>query len=790
MKKKKNIYLTILVSASLLTAGVMIYFFLIKSLPDISGINRLPIIESEVKVIKDKWGIPHIYADNNRDLYRVLGYLMASERLFQMDIHRRSSTGELAEIFGSKAVALDIRAKVLDLSGHAKRVLREHHESFSAEQHEEARAFYQGINYYIDHRQLPYEFNIIGYKPKHFTMADGLAFSGLMGLGFSAGLKKDILFDKIRQRSPELLEQLTGTDNEIPEEFKSKTALLDSELESLLATIDSSPVEFSGSNSWVISGKRTKSGFPILANDPHIKFSLPGIWYEAHLHSPGFEVYGHFLPTIPFPILGHNKHHAWAFTMSLIDDMDFYREKIDYDKNLVMYKGKWEPLTYKDYIIKIKGGTRRLLRVPQTSHGPIISSMFGDEANGDLSASWSFHSPKNLTLKSLFLMSKAENLEEFSSALQWGVSPGLNISYADRDGNIGWWVFGQIPIRPKSCASNIVNTGSDGSCDYLGYLPFKDNPHLVNPEEGYIISANSIPPAMADTVKGDWKPLDRYNTIRELIVREPKHDYKSMMKIQTSNVNLTNLAVLHKMIKAVERIAPKTKLKKTTLKILKEWDGEANSDSLGISIYSIWLRFLSRALFDELTESEYKIFADTDTHYKLLKNLLDEPENPLWSNASNPKATKDTILVSTFNQSIEYINRRLGPVTEYWKWENLHQIEFEHPLGKVPGLKHIFNLGPYSIEGGKRHINALSSKFSDFTFKVVTGVSTRRVVDLANPQVSFGILPLGQSGHILSRHYKDQWPLFRSHQYRDQLLDKKLIENSSEGVLQFLPIKK
>lgn len=788
--KKKNIYLTILFFASLLTAGVMIYFFLIKSLPDISGINRLPIIESDVKVIKDKWGIPHIYADNNRDLYRVLGYLMASERLFQMDIHRRSANGELAEIFGSKAVPLDVRSKVLDLAGTAKRVLKNSINSLSSQQLEESKAFYQGINYFIDQRQLPYEFSVIGYKPKHFSIEDGFAFSGLMGLGFSAGLKKDLLFDKIKQRSPELFSLISDQDNMVPEGFMSGSALLDRELKSLLAVIDSSPVEFSGSNSWVISGNRTKSGFPILANDPHIKFSLPGIWFEAHLHSPTFEVYGHFLPIIPFPILGHNKHHAWAFTMSMVDDMDFYREKIDYNKNLIMYNGKWEPLTYRDYIIKIKGGTKRILRVPQTPHGPIISSIFGETESGNLSASWSFHNPKNLTLKSLFLMSKAQNIEEFTSALQWGRSPGLNISYADREGNIGWWVFGEIPIRPKGCASNVVNDGSDGSCDYLGYLPFKKHPHSVNPPAGYIISANSIPPAMADGIKGDWKPLDRYNSIKELILRQQKHDYKSIMKIQSSNINLTNLAVLHKMIETIETSPPKTKLKQTTLKILKQWDGKADSNSLGISIYSIWLRFLSRAIFDELTETEYKVFANTDTHYKLLKKLLDMPENPLWKSEGKPISTKKSILIKTFDQTIEYLNRRLGPITEYWSWSNLHQIEFKHPLGKIPTLKHIFNLGPYSISGGKRHINALSSSFANFSFDVVTGVSTRRVIDLASPQLSFGILPLGQSGHILSRHYNDQWPLFKEGKYRDQLLDIKLIENSSEGTLQFLPIKK
>ncbi len=788
---KKKIYLLIAFIAAIIVTLVSTYFFLIKSLPGSYGPRRISILDSEVKVIKDNWGIPHIYAKNSKDLYRVLGYLLARDRLFQMDIYRRTANGQLAEVLGPKAVKLDIRSKVLDLAGHAKENLATHKAEYSQEFWDSSNAFYEGINYYIDSGELSYEFSLLGYKPAHFQIEDGLAFTGVMGLGFSVGLKQDLLLSKITQRDQAVGRLLRGILPEIDDTKLPVVSITDQALQSLLSLVSESPVNFIGSNSWVISGKKSKSGFPLLANDPHMSFSMPGIWYEAHLHTPEFEMYGHFLPIIPFAILGHNRHHGWGITMSMADDVDFYKEKIDYDRHKVMHKGEWQPLVYKDYIIKIRGGAKRILRVPQTAHGPVVNSMLGDDQQQDISIKWSYHNKKNLTMKGLFKLNRANNLAEFTDGLKLGVSPGLNISYADREGNIGWWIFGELAIRPPKCDSRVVNRGDDGSCDYLGIIPFEQHPHLVNPPEGYIVSANSTPPVEVANVRGDWRPNDRYNTIKELLLRQDLHDYKSMMAIQSANKNLTNLVLLNIMVKAVEQDMPKSKLKKTTLLILKEWDGEANLKSIGISIYSIWLRFLSQEIFDELTPQEYKVFADLSLSYDILKELLDDFSNPLWKVVEDEKGiTPRQVIHKSFDRTIAYMNKRLGPITEYWTWDNLHQIEFVHPLGRIPGLSKIFNYGPFPIEGGKRHVNALSTHFSNLSFKVKSGVSTRRVIDFANAAASFGVLPLGQSAHILSKHYSDQWPLFSKGKYRSQLMDKILIEQSKESVIIFLPSKK
>lgn len=760
---------------------------MIRSLPELTGINRIPIIDDKVDVYRDKWGIPHIYAQNRKDLYRVLGYMMASERLFQMDIYRRSANGTLSEVLGEKGLPYDIRAKAFGLQITAKRLFQKHKDLFSTEMLEMSAAFYEGVNYFIDKRELPYEFGLLGYRPEHFSLEDAQAFIGLMGLGFSEAFKQDLLLQKISKRDPKLVNLLTGKKVDPPQ----TTLNLDDQAYSrLISMINSSPIIFEGSNSWVISGKRTKSGKPILANDPHIRFSMPGIWFEAHLHSPDFEMYGHFIPIIPFAILGHNQHKGWAFTMSMVDDIDFYKEKIDYDRQRVMYKGKWEDLKYEDYVINIRGGTKRLLRIPYTPHGPVIDAIWGEFEGGTTSIAWSYLDKDNRSFQSLYEMNLAKNLTEFQEALRKGASPGLNISYVDRDNNIGWWIYGKIPMRPQGCDGRFVHSGSDGKCDYLGYMNFDQHPHLVNPPSGIIVSANSIPPEGADRVPGDWRPLDRYDTIRELINRVEKHDVESTKQIQTANDNQYNLVVSQKMIQLLDHQKRASRLEKTALLLLKRWNGKADGDSIGMSIYSTFLRFLSQNFFDELTHDEYSGFADLSICYIQLKKALNDLSNPLWKDTHTPNTTPQEVVDLSFTQAVEYLNRRLGPVVEYWNWSNLHNITFEHPLGKIPLVGTLFNYGPLPINGAKRHINAIFSRFATLDFHVKGGVSTRRIIDYSNPLVSYGVLPLGESAHLLSRHLDDQYPLFANGKYRYQLMDSNKIKSHIEGKLQFLPLKK
>ena len=343
------------------------------SLPKTTGKLHISVLKDDVRVVRDKWGIAHIYAETREDLYLALGYTMASERLFQMDVYRRFADGTLSEIFGEKSLPLDTKSKIFGYKSSAEKLLKKSKASFPIELWNEYEAFCKGINYFIDTKKLPYEFDLLGYRPDHFAPVDGFAFTGLMGMNFSESFKQDLLMSSLFSKFPAYKDLLRNmSDAEIFPAGKSedgenksnvvdrKHTLNDDSLKNILTYSEDPYVGFIGSNAWVIESSRTRTGFPLLANDPHIKFSLPGIWYEAHLHTPDFEIYGHFLPLIPFSVIGHNKNYGWAITMSMVDDMDFYEENVDFDRHRVLYKKEWVPLRYEDHLIKVKGKVSKI----------------------------------------------------------------------------------------------------------------------------------------------------------------------------------------------------------------------------------------------------------------------------------------------------------------------------------------------------------------------------------------------------------------------------------------------
>ncbi len=436
------------------------------SVPSASGELDLPCLTSKVDVWTDTWGIPHIQAASAPDAYCALGFLIARERAFQVDIYRRLGSGSLSEILGSKALAMDRQSRVL---GYRHTMLRQWEKAqakLAPEALAQISSYYAGINHFFESGTLPPEYDLLGGRPAPVGPVDGLAFMGYMGFSFSMSLKADVLLSVLQERfPPEQWEKLR-----LKSSVGRAVAGADSqELLRLLRTVSANQQDFppwDGSNSWVLAPHRSTSGQALLGNDPHIGMAVPGVWFEAHLQWPGQDLYGHFLPGVPFAILGHTARHGWALTMSLVDDMDFYREDVDRKTGKVRFKNEWVPLESRREIIKVRGEKDQELVVESTPHGPLVDQLVVDSARPKLPAlsmKWSFYHPDNLMFDVLDGMSRAGNMQEFSRAVGLGASPGLNISYADTEGHIGWWVMGKIPQRPAGSFGDVLLNGADGS---------------------------------------------------------------------------------------------------------------------------------------------------------------------------------------------------------------------------------------------------------------------------------------------------------------------------------------
>lgn len=766
------------------------------------GELQLKNLTSPVSVIRDQYGIPHIKAKNSKDAFRALGFVMASERLFQMEMERRMANGELAEIFGKRMLGSDKLFRTLSLRQSMSEMLdhKMQTSSLDPKMWSELEAFYDGVNQYQYTEKLPLEFSILGIKPRPFSALDGYAFVGLMSFSFGVATSEEPLMTKLRARlGSELSNELR---NEItPYEARETKKKQNTELKSqrvvettghypvmkILADLELGFPLFEGSNGWIVSGKRSSTGFPILANDPHIAYSHPGVWFEAHIDTPDYESYGHFLSILPFPVLSHNKERGWGLTMSLIDDMDLYREKLNPKFKSYQFKNQEIPYQERLEVIKVKGEKSFKMLVLATQHGPIMDEVFSDPEDKSLALKWAFHRIDNDPLLALYKMGRARNMEEFKSAVSMGKAPGLNILYADKK-NIGWWIFGEIAKKSSHTPTDFILDGSSGLDEYEGVLSFEQKPHLENPASGLIISANSRPegsPLIPDDLRGDWQPDDRYNSLSAILSKKERWSVPEFIEIQTLSLNLENKLILDELLKTVsfQNIWKKERAI-TYLQILKKWDFISDVHSIAPSLYYTWCREITKILLKDLSAEEFETFSKLPNNWNFFKRVVLNPDSRWWK-----KFDRQKVFTEGFNNTIDSLRQALGDDPAGWAWGHLHTVEYVHPIGRVRPFNKIFNIGPVEMSGAYNEIN--NQKPSGYTdgFKVKAGPSTRRIISFDHPQVAWGIQPTGNSGHLLSPFYKDQLELFTKGLYREEWLDQKDIKAHQTHELNLVPAK-
>lgn len=797
MKILRNILIGILALA--VVAVAVAYFYFRSTAPQYSGNVKLTGLKSEVEVLYDEYGIPHIYAQNEEDAYFALGYVHAQDRLFQMEMLRRAAGGRLSEILGPDLIKVDKLFRTLGINQFSKQHAQKFLSSDTAAFQRTALAYQKGINQYIKVGKTPIEFSIIGIPKTEFTPEDIYLAVGFMSFGFAEGLRVDPVLQKIRT---ELGEQYlkdfavqTPPDAVLLKNFSGQPKIHahDSLISFLNESLDRLPVPlWQGSNGWVVAADKSKSGFPILANDTHIGFGQPAVWYEAHIEYPGYSFYGHHLAGIPFGLLGNNDFSAWGLTMFENDDTDFFIETVNPENpKQVKFLDAWEDMESRNEVIKIKGKPDEIFEVKSSRHGPIINSVVENVASENpVSLWWLMLHEENQALQAAYLLNHTKSFADASKAASLFSAPGLNVMYGDRDKNIAWWAVAKLPIRPAHVSSKFFLDGSSGKDEYLGFYDFSKNPQAINPPWGYVYTANNQP----DTVNGVLYPGYYYPKGRSGRIRQLLESQASWQPDDFKKVNMDNMSIMHPDVaKEISKVVKSLGNEKFNVLIeaLEKWDGNHSASSTAPSVYYNMLsQIYFLAMKDELGDQALRSILGSSIT-KNSYHLFVSNENSAWWDDVKTKDKKEdraTIFSKAADNTIALLSKTSGSNPEEWKWGKIHTLKHNHPLGKVKALDGIFSVGPFEVDGGMEVINNLHFDL-DTTgyFPVEGGPALRKITDLANVKAGETVSPSGNSGNAMSPHYSDQAEMYATGKFRAMLMDRKEIESKAKNKLVLQP---
>ncbi|MFN3753244.1 penicillin acylase family protein [Flavobacterium sp.] len=787
IKKFLLILLLLLVIVVIVGASYLQY-----SKPKYDGELTLSNINKETTVYFDDFGVPHIYAKNQKDAMTTLGYVHAQDRLWQMELMRRIAPGRLSEIFGGAALKTDKFFAGIGIDENSAKAVAQLDKN--SQTYILAKAYLDGINQYIENGSTPIEIKLLGIDQEQFTLKDIYNIFGFMSFSFAMAQKTDPLLTDIRDRfGMEYLKDF-GINGELGtqqlQSFKGKYKEYSEISKSVASLLEASPVPaFIGSNSWVIGGEKTKSGKVILANDPHIMYSQPGTWYEAHIVCPDYEIYGYYIAGTPFPLLGHNRDYAYGLTMFENDDVDFFQEE-ENPNNPKQYKTPkgYKNYTYKQKNIKVKDSSDVKLNVKTSSHGPIITGLLdGLNTDNSVAMHWIYTQQKNQILEAVYQLSHAKNLESFHKSIELIHAPGLNIMYGDSKGNIAWITSGKLYKVDKSINTNFILNGANGIDDQKTFLAFAKNPQAINPPWHYVYSSNNQPsPIDGYLYPGYYLPKDRATRIDGLL--NPKNDWtkEEVSKMIVDNTSATAQTIVGNMTKNINS-EDLSKKEKEALTVLQTWKATHNLEDIAPTIYNKWLYFyLKSTLEDEFGSANFKLLLSTHIVKQMIESQTQNANSPWWDNINtkDKKETQSEILTKSFKEAIVSLENQLGSDISQWNWNKVHQVEFQHPIGKVKMFSQFFNVGPFPIAGSNEVIdNQLFIYTDEAIIPVKGGPSTRRVIDFSDIENSISVLPTGQSGNPMSKHYSDQSELFINGKFRKMKLNKKEIESNSSKLV-------
>ena len=754
--------LIVVVALVVLAVGAIAAIFY-RAMPDYAGAASLPGLSGEVRVYRDAYGVPHIFAPSMNDAARALGYIHASERLYQMEIQRRAGQGRLAEIAGADLVGVDRFIRTLGFYRLAQSSL--------AALRPEARAYLQayadGVNAFLATHQgrLPPEFLILGDNPEPWKPADSLVWGKLMGLQLSSNYaveeERALLAQKIPPEMARLLYPAAPAGSPITTLPSGGAAHseIPAARDRLGALIG---VDHGASNEWVVAGARTETGKPILANDPHLGIEAPILWYLARIVTPGLSLKGATVPGLPVVLLGQNDHIAWGFTTADTDTQDLFVETVD-PKNPSQYltPDGAQPFIEREEAIHVKNAPDVVLKVRATRHGPVLSDV--DEKLAGLAGAgkvvalaFTGLGDHDTTTEAIIGVNSAQNWDQFLQALKSFQTPTQNIVFADTAGNIGFISPGLVPLR-KSGEGLMPAQGASGDNDWTGFVPFEQLPQVYDPPIGFLFNANNanVTDDHVPTFGRDWEENYRARRIQQFFDTIDKHSLDTSAMMQADIVSLAATDFLP----FLKRIAPADERAGQALAMLAGWNGAMDKDRPEPLIFEAWLRALHRIMIEEKTglplseEGPYDAMA--------LFSLIND--HPQWCDVpQKPDPDCRATMTRALDEALALLARRDGADMSQWRWGKEHVAVLTHKLySHVPLLDRLSDLsrpssgGFYTLDRGEDF-----SPEADHPFARTRAGAFRGLYDLGDPDKSRFMIATGESGHIFSPHYGDLVPLW------------------------------
>ncbi len=769
-----------------------------KRQPQIVGEINLPGLDGKVSVTRDRDGIPHIQASTDHDLYYTQGFIHAQDRLWQMELNRRTASGTLSQIFGSVALDTDRTARVFGW----RRIGKEDLENADTKLIDIISAYTKGVNAHINSldTHTPVEFSLIKHKPELWTEEDSMAVVRLMIWQLSHAWYGELIRAQLieavgAEHAAELeINYPEGNPNTLHNDIEFNVYNLKGVLEKAKGPFVSQSM---GSNSWVISKEKSTTGKPILANDMHLAMSLPSLWYLNHLRSNSINVSGVSVPGIPLILVGHNEHIAWGMTLAFTDAEDLYIEKFDEkDPTKYHFKDKLLDATIIEEKINIKKEIPHIEKVVITKHGPIISDVVG-LTGADKIAVNSMALKSNKAFEGWYKLNSAKNWDDFANAINDIEAPQLNVTFADAE-NIGYYTSGKVPKRAKKHTGMVPVPGWTGEYEWKGFIPFESMPHSLNPERGFIVSCNNkiIGDKYKHYLGNVWMNGYRAKRIEDYFSSLDKISVEDSQKMMNDFYNIPGTEFI-KHFDDIKINDHDPRVNKA-YNMMKDWDGNLTADSVGGCLYSVTKYMAVRHLFEpnlgkELTEtlmgtgfhpillSSHEFYGhDTVTLLRMLEN----PEDSWWVIHAGGK---EKLLRNSFNRAYEYLIDTIGLDPETWEWGKIHTIEFAHSMAIQPPMDKVFNKGPVPI-GGDTDTPCQMAINPDDPYMAKSWVpSWRQIIDLGDIARSMYMYAPGQSGQLTNPHYSDFIDKWIKGEFNTMYWTRGQIEKDAEGTLDLIP---
>lgn len=763
-------------------------------LAQVSGTLSVPGLRDEVRVVRDRWGVPHIYAKNSDDLFFAQGFVQAQDRLFQMDLWRRSTQGYLAELLGPDYVERDRLSRLLRYRGDMDAEWK----SYAPDGQQIITQFVRGINAWVEVAKTnpPVEFEIAGYAPATWQAEDVL--SRAEAFVMSGNATSEVFRARLTAAvGPERVARLLPPEPAIPIVVPKgiDLALIDRRLAEKLGQIGTGASGFGpalrlqtssggelqerneGSNNWVVSGARSVTGRPLLANDPHRALDHPSLRYVVHLNAPGWNVIGANQPWLPGVSFGHNDRIAWGATLFRADAQDLYIEKLN-PANPQQYedRGRWVDMRIERDSIRVRGrSTPEVVELAFTRHGAVIAT--DAERHVAFVLRWTGAEPGTAGYLASIGIGRAQSWPEFREALKRWKMPGENIVYADVEGNIGYQASALTPIR-KSWSGLLPVPGWTGEYEWSGWYTLDDLPHEVNPTSGYIATANhnTLPPGEKRVINYEWSDPARINRIREVLNARPRFSIADFEALQHDSVAWT----ASQLVPRLARVTAKDPELERARQLLLDWDRNVSMDSGAGALFVVW----EQKLRDEIVRG--KVQGPLGTEYAgraggIVVPAVVKPA-PDWF-GSNPAAGRDQALLAALGSAVAEIRGTLGADISRWRWGALHSATFRHPLATGADMQKLFNVGPFARAGYGLTPFATGGR----GYEQNSGSSYRQIIDLAEWDRSVATSAPGQSGQPGSPHFDDLAKLWADHKYFPLPFSQSAVQAHTESTLVLSP---